>query len=81
MIAPSASRPSPTAPKYPTNRASVSLSSCLELVPEETIPWKPEMAPHAIVTNSSGTRLGVSSGTLSLSAGAARSGAENRVAP
>ena len=34
------------------------------------MPWKPEMAPQAIVTNSSGTMLGVPSGTFVLMAGA-----------
>ena len=34
--------------------ASVSLSSCLEVVPEETREWKPEMAPQAMVVNSTG---------------------------
>ena len=34
--------------------ASVSLSSCLEVVPEETREWKPEMAPQAMVVKSTG---------------------------
>ena len=34
--------------------ASVSLSSCLEVVPEETREWKPEMAPQAMVVNRTG---------------------------
>src|SRR5699024_12619624 len=48
--------PSPAAPKYPTNRASVSLFNCLEVVPEEISPWKPEIAPHAMVINNSGNQ-------------------------
>src|SRR5699024_12691443 len=48
--------PSPAAPKSPTNRASVSLFNCLEVVPEEISPWKPEIAPHAIVINNSGNQ-------------------------
>ena len=46
------------------------------------MPWNPEIAPQAIVTNSSGTMLGVPSGTAVLMAGATISGfvAENRVA-
>ena len=31
-----------------------SLSSCFEVVPDATSAWKPEHAPHATVTNSSG---------------------------
>ena len=34
--------------------ASVSLSSCLEVVPEDTREWKPEMAPQAMVVNRTG---------------------------
>ena len=36
--------------------ASVSLSSCLEVVPEETREWKPEIAPQATVVNRIGKR-------------------------
>ena len=41
-------------PPYAIGRASFSLSSCLEVVPEATNEWKPEIAPHAIVTNNAG---------------------------
>ena len=46
------------------------------------MPWKPEMAPQAMVTNSNGIMLGVPSGTFMLMAGATMSGgdAENSVA-
>ena len=40
-------------------RASFSLSSCLEVVPEATSEWKPEIAPQAIVTNNAGKILPV----------------------
>ena len=36
--------------------ASASLSSCLDVVPEATRLWKPEMAPQAMVMNSAGNR-------------------------
>ena len=36
--------------------ASASRSSCLEVVPEATRLWKPEMAPQAMVMNSAGNR-------------------------
>ena len=62
-------------------RASVSLSSCLEVVPEETIPWNPDTAPQAMVTNSRGTSDGASSVIRSLNAGAEISGAESNTAP
>lgn len=39
---------------YPMSLAFFSLSSCLELVPELTKEWKPEMAPQATVTNRTG---------------------------
>ena len=35
-------------------RASVSLSSCFAVVPEETSEWNPLMVPQAMVTNSRG---------------------------
>lgn len=38
------------------------------------MPWKPEMAPQAMVTNSSGIRPGVPSGTFAFIAGATISG-------
>ena len=40
----------------PTRRASRSLFSCLDVVPEATSEWKPEMAPQATVTNRAGKR-------------------------
>src|SRR5690625_1390584 len=76
MMVPSASSPSPTAPKYPTSLASGSLLSCLEDVPEETTPWNPEIAPQATVTKSSGMMPGVPSGTFWLMAGATTVGFE-----
>ena len=45
------------------------------------MPWKPEIAPQAIVTKSSGTMLGVPSGTLSLKAGATVSRAAKSTEP
>ena len=36
--------------------ASASRSSCLEVVPEATRLWKPEMAPQAMVMNSAGNK-------------------------
>ena len=42
------------------------------------MPWKPEMAPQAMVTNSSGQIDGVPSGTLVLITGATMVGAVNR---
>jgi hypothetical protein len=33
---------------YPTNKPESSLSSCFDEVPEPTIEWKPESAPHAM---------------------------------
>ena len=36
--------------------ASFSLSSCLDVVPEETSEWKPEIAPQATVVNSTGNK-------------------------
>ena len=76
-----ANDPSPTAPRYPTNRASGSLLSCLELVPEATMPWKPETAPQAIVTNNKGTIDGALSPKRSLNAGADMSGINRNTAP
>ena len=38
-------------------RASVSLSSILGVVPEETSEWNPEIAPQAMVTNRKGNSL------------------------
>ncbi len=39
------------------------MSSCLDVVPDETRLWKPEMAPQAMVMNRKGTTLGEPSGT------------------
>src|ERR1039458_9411398 len=39
------------------NLASVSLSSILDVVPEDTSEWKPEMAPQAMVTKRNGNSL------------------------
>ena len=39
-----------------SNRASFSLSSCLDVVPEPISEWNPEMAPQAMVINSTGNR-------------------------
>ena len=60
MAAISASKPtsdSQTMAPYPMKRASVSLSSILGVVPDDTSEWKPEMAPQAIVTNRNGNSL------------------------
>src|SRR5690625_3210536 len=67
--APTARLPSPMAPTLPTYRASVSLSSCFDVVPDDTREWKPDTAPQAIVMNRNGKIDGVPSGT-SLNAGA-----------
>ena len=80
-VAASARAPSPTAPKYPTKRASVSRLSCLEVVPDATRPWKPEMAPQAMVTNSRGISDGVPTGSASLTMGATTVGLPISTAP
>ena len=54
MMAQIARRPSISMEPYPMSLAFFSLSSCLELVPELTKEWKPEMAPQATVTNRTG---------------------------
>ncbi len=46
--------PSISIAPYPIIRASVSLSSIFGVVPDETSAWKPEIAPHAIVTKTNG---------------------------
>ena len=51
-----ATNPSINIAPYPMSLVSFSLSICLDEVPEETSEWKPEIAPHATVTNSSGNR-------------------------
>ena len=51
-----ASSDSMSIPPYPTSLASVSRLICLEVVPEPTSEWNPEMAPQATVTNSAGNR-------------------------
>jgi hypothetical protein len=38
------------------------LSSCFEVVPDDTSEWKPEMAPQAMVMNRNGKKLGEPSG-------------------
>ena len=81
MIATRARDPSPDEPRYPTKRASVSLLSCFDVVPEPTRPWKPEIAPHAMVTNSRGKRGGADAGTLGLMAGATMVGFAMSTAP
>jgi hypothetical protein len=80
MIAAKAKAPSPTVPKNPTKRTSCSLLICFEVVPDETSPWKPEIAPQAMVTNNSGIIGGTSSGRDVLNAGATTVGFENRTA-
>ena len=45
--------------------ASLSWSSCLDVVPEATRLWKPEIAPHAMVMNSAGNRKPVVATLLS----------------
>jgi len=39
---------------YPIALPSDSFESCLEVVPVATIPWKPEIHPHATVINKIG---------------------------
>ena len=46
----------------------------------ETRPWKPEMAPQAMVTNSSGMIGGVPAGTFSFTAGATTVGFTRKIA-
>ncbi len=41
-----------------------SRSTCFEVVPEQTSPWKPEHAPHAMVTKRKGKSEPVSPGTV-----------------
>ena len=41
-------------------------ATCLEVVPDETRPWNPEMAPHAIVMNRKGIMGGAPSGEGSI---------------
>ena len=45
-------------------RASVAFSTCFDVVPDETRPWKPEMAPQAMVMNRKGIIGGAPSGDL-----------------
>ena len=64
---------------YPIRQAWASLSSCLQVVPEDTTEWKPEMAPQAMVIKRKGKMGGASPGALVLMAGATRGGwARNR---
>src|SRR5699024_11177050 len=51
-----ANTPSPTAPKEPTKRASISLFNCLEDVREETSPWNTEIVRQAIVITNNGNQ-------------------------
>ena len=39
---------------YPMNFPLISSGSCFEVVPPATTEWKPEIAPHAIMTKSIG---------------------------
>ena len=57
----------------PISRASVSLLSCLEVVPDPTREWNPEAAPQATTMNTNGNMDGAPAGFGS-SAGAANSG-------
>ena len=50
-------------------RASVMHSTCFEVVPDETRPWNPEIAPHAIVMKRNGNSGGAPGG-LGFTAGA-----------
>ena len=51
------------------------------MVPEPTSPWKPEIAPHAMVTKSRGKMGGADAGTLGLMAGATMVGLAMSTAP
>ncbi len=53
-----ARKPSVSMDPKPTNLASVSHLSCLDEVPDETRQWKPETAPHAMVTKRKGNMRG-----------------------
>ena len=55
---------------YPIRRASLSLFTCLEVVPDETSPWNPLIAPQAMVTKSMGKIGGAPGSEISLIAGA-----------
>ena len=46
------------------NRASVSRRNSLGVVPEEISAWNPEIAPHAIVTNTNGNSLPANMGPV-----------------
>ena len=52
----SASIPSTSIEPYATGRAERSSESCLDVVPDATMEWNPEHAPHAMVMNSAGNR-------------------------
>ena len=57
------------------------MSSCFDVVPELTRPWKPEIAPQAMVTNSSGMIGGVPGGRSGLIGGATMVGPAMSTAP
>ncbi len=46
-----ATTPSISMAPYATRRASVSQRSCFDVVPDATMLWNPEHAPHATVMN------------------------------
>ena len=46
--------PSPSIAPYPIILESVNLLICFDVVPDETSPWKPLIAPQATVTKSIG---------------------------
>ena len=48
--------------------------SCFDVVPLDTSPWKPLIAPQAIVMNRKGTIIGAASPMSPLNAGAVTSG-------
>ena len=72
MVAARAKDPSPRVAPYPINLASLILLTCFDVVPDDTNPWNPLIAPHAIVTN----RKGIIGGPASMfvTAGAITSG-------
>ena len=50
------------------NCSDCNLSSCLDVVPDETKPWNPLIAPQAIVTNKKGIIGGESAGIWTIGA-------------
>ena len=54
IVAARAKDPSPRVAPYPIILEWLILLTCLDVVPDDTSPWNPLIAPHAIVTNKNG---------------------------